>query len=359
MRYLLSLFATALLFTGTLAQSLRPGFDKAEYIELLKVSAQFGDSSYTSKFPAPQHYKLAYRSPVVGLQNRWDLWTNPSTAVLSIRGTTTSSVSWLANFYAAMVPARGELQLSAGETFTYELASNPKAAVHVGWLVATAFLAKDMLPKVDSCYRKGIKNILIVGHSQGGGIGFLLTAYLYNLQKRGQLPADIRFKTYCSAGPKPGNLFFAYEYEALTQNGWAYNVVNSADWVPEVPISIQTINDFNVTNPFRNAPAAIKKQKLAQRIVLNYVYKQLSKPTLTAQRNYQKFLGQFTSRSVQKNLPGFQSPAYYSSNNYVRTGTTIVLLADNDYYAKYPDSEKEVFIHHFHQPYLYLTNKLP
>lgn len=341
-------------------QKLKSGFDKAEYIELLKVSAQFGDTAYVKAFPAPQRFKLAYRSPVVGLDNKWDLWTdNQSVAVLSIRGTTANSVSWLGNFYAAMVPASGAVQLSARDTFRYELAVNPRAAVHIGWLVGTGFLVNDMLPKIDSCYRTGIKDVLIMGHSQGGAIAFLLTAYLRSLQKQSRLPADIQFKTYCSAGPKPGNLYFAYEYEAATQPGWAYNVVNSADWVPEVPMTIQTINDFNATNPFAGAPTLIKKQKLLKRIALKYVYNSLSRPALKAQKNYQKYLGNIASKTVSKNLNGYVSPAYYNSNDYVRTGATIVLLADSAYFRQYPNSKEKVFVHHFHAPYLYLAQQLP
>jgi hypothetical protein len=44
---------------------------------------------------------------------------------------------------------------------------------------------------------------------------------------------------------------------------------------------------------------------------------------------------------------------------YVRTGNTIVLLANDDYYAKFPDNRENVFIHHMFDPYLYLTEKLP
>ncbi|GAB3538985.1 lipase family protein [Spirosoma fluminis] len=359
---LLSYYVVVSLLYGTSAfgQKLKPGFDKAEYIELLKVSAQFGDSTYVKAFPAPQQFTLTYRSPIIGLDNRWDLWTdNQGKAVFSLRGTTANSVSWLANFYAAMVPAKGELQLDSTQKFTYELASNPRAAVHVGWLISTAFLARDILPRLDSCYRRGIKDMIIMGHSQGGAIAFLLTAHLRNLQKQAKIPADIQFKTYCSAGPKPGNLYFAYEYEAATQNGWAYNVVNSADWVPEVPISIQTINDFNTTNPFKGAPALIKNQKLPQRIILRHVYNSLSKPALKAQKNYQKYLGRVASNTVKKNLTGYLPPEYYNSNDYVRTGNTIVLLADTDYLKQYPDSKEKIFTHHFHPPYLYLANKLP
>lgn len=353
------LASVCLLDCPVIAQKLKPGFDKAEYIELMKVSARFGDSAYVKTVPASQQYTMVYRSPVVGLDHRWDLWVSKdSVAVISIRGTTVNSISWLANFYAAMVPAKGVIQVAQNEKFTYELAQDPKAAVHVGWLVGTAFLVKDILPKLDSCYKSGVKNVLLIGHSQGGAIGFLLTAYLYNLQRSGRLPNDIRLKTYCSAGPKPGNLYFAYEYEALTQQGWAYNVVNSADWVPEVPFAVQTLNDFNVTNPFVNAKGIIRKQKWPNRVVLRYVYNSLSRPALKAQKNYQKYLGRLASNTVRKNLNGYVAPAYYKSNNYVRTGSTIVLLADSAYLKQYPDSKEKIFTHHLHQPYLYLINKL-
>ena len=341
-------------------QRLKPGFDKDEYIEMLKVSAQFGDSTYVRAFPAPQQFKLVYRSPVVGLENRWDLWTNNrGTVVLSLRGTTASSVSWLANFYAAMVPAKGELQVSDTQKFMYELADSPLAAVHVGWLVSTAFLANDILPKVDSCYRAGSKDVLIMGHSQGGAIAYLLTAHLRHLQKQARLPADIQLKTYCSAAPKPGNLSFAYDYETATQIGWSFNVVNSADWVPEVPLTVQTVNDFNPTNPFVGAPALLKKQKFLKRIVLRRVYNDLSKPSLKAQKNYQKYLGKIASNTIKKNLTGYVPPTYFNSSDYVRTGATIVLLGDSTYTKKYPDSKEKIFTHHFHQPYLYLAEKLP
>lgn len=351
-----ALLGGLLLTSAVAAQPLQPGFDKAEYLELLKVSAQFGDSSYTAKLPKPQRFRSVYRAPVVGLDNLWDLWTDGgNTVVINLRGTTTNSVSWLANFYAAMVPAKGDLQLSDRETFAYHLADNPRAAVHVGWLVATAFLSKDILSKLDSSYRKGVRNVLIMGHSQGGAIGYLLTAHLYNLQRQGKLPADLRLKTYCSAGPKPGNLYFAYEYEAMTQGGWAYNVVNAADWVPEVPFSIQTVQDLNVTNPFAGADQAIKKQPFLKRLVLRRVYNDLSKPALKAQKNYQNYLGRIAAKTVQKNLNGYVPPAYYNSNHYVRTGAIVVLQPDSAYYRRYPDSRTAVFVHHFHAPYLYLV----
>ncbi len=348
-----------LLFVSSLSAQLRPGFDKSEYLDLLRVSAQFGDTSYASKLPPALGYRMLYRSPVMGLQNRWDLWTGPNnTGIISVRGTTQNEVSWLANFYAAMVPARGSLQLGKDERFDYDLASNPSAAVHVGWLTATGFLSKDMLPRIDSAYRGGVRNWLIVGHSQGGAIAFLLTAHLYSLQRQGKLPTDIRFKTYCSAGPKPGNHYFAYEYEAMTQEGWAYNVINALDWVPQSPFSVQTVDDFVPINPFVDAKGFIRKQKWPRRWALNIGYNQLTKPSRKAAKKYEKFLGEFVSKAIRKNLPGFESPAYVRSSDYVRAGNTIVLTPDSSYLQAYPQKEGQYFVNHLHGPYYFLTERL-
>ena len=359
--YIIVLIIIAQSFSAhTFAQNLKPYFNKAEYRELLLISAKTNTpDNDTFDLPEPLCHKMIYRSAVVGLDNRWDLWINDtcSVAVISIRGTTKNSESWLSNFYAAMVPAKGKLTIAENKTFEYELAENNRAAVHVGWLLSMAFLAEDIVPKIDSLYKTGIKDFLLMGHSQGGAIDYLLTAYLYNLQQKQKLPADIRFKTYCSAAPKPGNLYFAYHYESLTQNGWAYNVVNSADWVPETPISIQTLDDINYTNPFKNAKSEIKKLKFPKNIYLKKVYNKLDKPTKKAQKSYEKYLGKMTSKVISKKLNGFVAPPYCSTNNYVRTGATIVLFADNDYYNHFPDDDKKMWVHHFYKPYFYLLEK--
>lgn len=348
---------------GVQARPLHPGFDKAEYLELLRLHARIADTAFFGQIPRPTRFRMVYRSPILGLDNRWDLWTSPdSVAVLSIRGTTANSVSWLENFYAAMLPAKGELKLSATRTFSYELSTHPQAAVHAGWLLGMAFLADNIVHKVDSCYQRGIRDFVVMGHSQGGGIAYLLTSHLRALQRQQKIPADIRLKTYCSAGPKPGNLYYAYDYEAQAQSAtgsWALDVVNSADWVPEVPISIQTIRDFNTTNPFTNAKEAIGKQKLPQRLVLSYLYRQLERPTRKAQRAYQKYLGTVVGKRVAKQLEGYQPAPYYPSSNYVRTGTMIVLYADAAYRQRYPDVKGKIFQHHLFEPYYYLAQKLP
>lgn len=344
---------------GAGAQPLQPGFDKEEYLEILRVFSRQGDSSFFKDLEAPRDYTMQYRSGITGLDNRWDLWDNgKGRVVISIRGTTIKAVSWLENFYAAMVPATGTLKLSATEQFDYDLSDHPHAAVHAGWLLGMASMMPDMRRKIDSCIGSGVRDFIIMGHSQGGAIAYLTTACLRRWQQKGVIPASVRFKSYCSAAPKPGNLFFAYSYEHMAGN-WSYTVVNSADWVPEVPMSIQTLRDFNTTNPFVHAKDIIRKQPFPKNIVMRYLYNRLDRPIRRAQRRFEKYLGRKAGGFVKKQMPGMELPVFYKSNNYMRCGNIIVLYADKEYYERFPeDSKSNIFAHHMMDPYVYLAQRL-
>lgn len=360
------LFLSFLLTFNGFAQHLQPGFDKEEYSETLKINQKthikLDQWATDSLVPLPEHYTFEYRSPVVAFDNIWDLWMHREQpiAMIAIQGSIQTEASFLANLYAAMIPATGSIQLEDDYIFNYQLSQSSKAAVQVGWFVAMAYLSKTILVKIDSCYQSGIKDFILTGHSQGGGITYMLTAYLHYLQVNKQLPADIRFKTYCSAGPKPGNLFFAYDYENYTAGGWAYNVVNTEDWVPQVPFTVQTIDDFPATNPFAYALPIIRKQKFPKNLVLKSVYNKLSKPSKKAQRNYEKYLGKMVSKAVKKQLPAFRTPEYYHSNFYVRTGSTIVLTPDASYYQHFQMETKPptIWQHNLPEMYLYLLDRL-
>jgi len=339
------------------AQNLKPGFDPEECRQMLYISARTSaNKEYAAQFPEPG-FKMLYQSQPFGFDNLWDLWENDkSQGVISIRGTTGKPESWLANVYAAMVSANGYLVLAPGDTFHYKLAKNPNAAVHAGWLTSTGFLAKQIVPKIDSLYKKGVKNFFITGHSQGGAIAYLMTAYLHYLVVDKKLPSDIVFKTYCTAGPKPGNLEFAYDYESYTQLGWAYNVINAADWVPQVPFSIQTTDDYAKTNPFKNAKKMIKKLKFPIDLVLGSIYSKMEKAPKKARDNFKKYLGNMIVKVIKKNKKDFVAPAFYNSSYYVRTGNIIVLTPNEEYYTKFAESDSNIFVHHFHNPYLYLMD---
>ena len=354
------LVLTCIIHFTSLSQNLKAGFDKTEYIELLKAYSRWGDSNFYAGIEKSKKFKQVYRAPVVGLDNCWELYkSEDNIAVISIRGTTKNATSWLVNMYAAMAPAKGSIHLSDSLEFSYELAKDSKAAVHVGWLIATAFLSPDIIAKIESNYQTGTKDFIIMGHSQGGAIAYLLTSHLRQLQESGKLPKDVRFKTYCSAAPKPGNLYYAYEYEHQTAGGWSYNVVNTVDWVPETPISIQTIDDFNNTNPLGFIDVLIKKQKFPKKLLARKVYNQLTKHPIKAQKKYEKYLGDMASKFVTKQYPQFKAPEYYNSNNYVRVGTFIILKPDESYYQNYPENSKQYFTHHGIKPYILLAEKLP
>src|ERR1700744_4107784 len=63
------------------SQNLKPGFDKAEFIELLKLTAKHTDPNHFSDVPYPDKFKLVYRSGNIGLDNAWELWKSPDNAI--------------------------------------------------------------------------------------------------------------------------------------------------------------------------------------------------------------------------------------------------------------------------------------
>jgi len=257
-----------------------------------------------------------------------------------------------------MVPANGKLHISDSEEFTYNLATNPKAGVHVGWLLGLADLSKTILPKIYWLNQvKGIKNFIIMGHSQGAAIACLLRSYLGDLQSKQLLGNDITFKTYCSAAPKTGNLYYAYDFDFITRNGWAFTVVNAADWVPETLFSVQTLTDFNPVNPFTNVGGVIKKQHLITRWFIKYKYNRLKNGVRHAQKRFERNLGGMVFRFVHKILPQLKEPQYVHDNNYQRAGVPIVLQPDEEYYKLYPDTGSNIFVHHMFAPYYLLAKR--
>jgi len=345
------------------AQGLTPGFDKQEYLELLSIVSSQADTLKPGPnyLAPPKGYERIYQSPEVGLKNRWDFWLSHDrqTMVISIRGTVNNAESWLENFYCGMVSANGALKLNDSTTFVYRLAKDPKATVHVGWTIGLAYMAPDIVSRVKEQYEEhNVKNIRIIGHSQGGALAFLLTSYLKYQIEDGALPTDLHIKTYCSAAPKPGNLFYAYDYDFITRGGWAFNIVNAVDWVPETPFSLQTLEDFNQLNPFENMEQVLNKQKpFYVKWYLKHAFGKLDKSTKKARKNFEKYLGKALFKQVKKTLPQLQEPTYAHSLNYMRAGVPIVLQPDENYYKLYPDTGKNIFMHHALKPYAYLVER--
>ncbi len=352
---LLSLFVLSSISFGQ--NKLKPGFDAVEYGEALKVSAHQGDTPWVkAPLPLPEGYRMVYRSPVVGLDNRWDLWLrDDSVAVISIRGTTIKPTSWLEDFYSAMVPAAGTLTAGKNNVFRYRLASDTNTYVHIGFLLGLAYLAPTIIQEINEYYNKGVKDFIIMGHSQGGAISYLLTSYLHYLDK-GIIPDDIRFKTYSSAPPKPGNSYYAYDYEFITRGGWSYRIINELDWVPQMPFTVQTKFDFNKNGLFYSVDTAIADLGLMQKIVYALLKRSLIGDVDEARDVLIKYLGEKLYGSVEKNLPGFKEPRFVKSMEYMTCGSPVILKPTSEYLAAFPYEKgvRGIFVHHNLDAYYYL-----
>lgn len=363
MRKIVYLLSLGFVISVSLAQlKLKPGFDAVEFAELLKVSAHQVDTPWVNvQLPYPDKYKMVYRSDTLGLANRWDLWVrDDSVAVISIRGTVPSFTSWLEDFYVPMVPAIGTLVLGNKNIFLYQLASDSNAYVHTGFLIGLAHLVPKIIEKINESRQNGIKDFIIMGHSQGGAIAFLLRSYLYYLQP-GVIPDDVTFKTYSSAPPKPGNIFYAYDYELITGGGWSYRVVNVVDWIPQFPITVQTKFDFSKSSPFAafDTSANFSSLNFIEKFLIGYAELEMSNALDEARDLIKRYLGEETYAMVKQKLPGFKEPDYVNSMYYMVCGTPVILRPGADYYAMFNKAQgnNRLFDNHFIGSYYYLLQK--
>ncbi|MES2777722.1 MAG: lipase family protein [Bacteroidota bacterium] len=334
---------------------LKPGFDAKEYLQMLDVFQLQNDTAAVPKMPASvRDMQHLYQSPELGLLNRFDIWLRPDkVGIICIRGTIPKPNSWIENFYSAMIPAIGSLQLNDTTTFNYKLAADSGAKVHVGWTLGLGHMMPSMVKQINNLYEKGVKEIIIFGHSQGAALAFLTRSYL---QYADGVAKNIFYKTYASAAPKPGDLNYAYDFDFITRGGWGMRVVNNLDWVPETPFSIQTLKDWNQANPFINLENLTGEQKWIVKWYLNSVVNKMDRSTRKAMERYQKYLGKKIGGMVKKSLKEYSYPQYANSMNYMTTGTPVILMANGAYKAKYVFNGKNIFVHHLLGPYRFLVN---
>lgn len=341
---------------------LKPGYDKAELTMLLPVMERTYDSSDIGGFktPEPKNIKRVFRSKVSPLMNRFDVWlTEDKKAVLAIRGSIvdTAALSFTAAFYVPMVPAIGKIKMSDIKTFDYKVAELKEAGVHLGMLLALGHISDELLEQIKKQYADGIRDFIILGHSQGSGIGFLATSYIRYLQKDGKLPADFRLKTYNLAAPKTGNVQYAYDFEKITMGGWAMSVNNVLDWVPSIGVTLQAAQDFPKISPFLNLKGFFTD--------VNY------KPGAKFDETATKFLGAIPSagdevrKIIHENvypkvlnaMPGYVEPELLKTTDFERAGLNIPMVPNADYYKLFPNdpAKSQVWENHSVYPYYILV----
>ncbi len=339
------------------SQSLKPCFDPQESEDLLKLNFAFLDTVRSNPFKEfLEGYNIHYRTPAVGLDNSCDVWLRKDgTVVMMLRGTTANMQSFLADFYCAMIPASGTVQLSGNKKFDYKLAEDPRAAVHAGFLIGFVYLADNLKPLLDELYSKGHRNFLVAGHSQGGALCYYFGAWLHYLEKAGRYK-DIVVKTYASAAPKMGNMYFAYDYDNANLSQWSYSIVNTLDPVPEMPFTTQQVDvDMNEPNPILNLMQRFDDMPLLKRIVLKSAFNKMRKRARKSSEAYQKYLGKYVGNFIHQSLAGIQLPPTVPSTYFVRPGVPITLTAHQPYLDYYKDAPK--YFHHGVDPYRFLLHQ--
>ncbi|MBE0646486.1 MAG: hypothetical protein IH596_01760 [Bacteroidales bacterium] len=338
--------------------SLVPGYDKTELISLLPVIERTYDSTDLGNFktPAPVHYTMKYRSPESPLKNRFDIWqSDDGKGLISIRGTILdpAGMSFAAAFYTLMVPASGTVKISDSNTFEYKLAEIQGAGVHLGLLLGLGCMATDILSQIDLLYQDGIRDFYILGHSQGSGLANLATSYLLYLQKDGKLPSDIRFKTYCVANMKSGNLWYAYDYENLTSGGRAFSIQNVVDWVPTVPPTVQNSTDEPPLSPYTDIHAFFIMSHYPPGPKFDAGFEQYSKLIPGTVEFLLNVVREIVSPKIHEALPQFVEPETMKSYDFVRMGITIPLIPDSSYFAKFPVNPEPFNVWENHSIYPY------
>ena len=159
-------------------QKLKSGFDATEYLEVLHLEWAHQDSGKYAPTSIPKNYKRLYRSPEVGLKNKFDFWLRDDSVGVFCLRFTVGGESWLENFYSGMIKSSGTLTINDSTHFDYKFSNDQKALVHHGWAIGIAHLAPLITEKIREYSKKGIKEYIFIGHSQGAALTFLMRSYL-------------------------------------------------------------------------------------------------------------------------------------------------------------------------------------
>ena len=217
---------------------LQKGFDPQEAKEMIMIC-----NSYTylhlyrdDEEMIPIGFSKTYASPSLGMDNAFQIYTHGNVGAINFRGSTANKFSWLANMYSEMLPVEGQIKVK-DILFDYKMGQDTASSIHSGYTLALAFLHQDLLKQIKVLNERGIYDILITGHSQGGALAVLTRAYLANLKPEVLDPKN-KFKVYAFAMPMVGNSSFINEYnKAFSIPEMSFGMVNPEDIVPSMPLS--------------------------------------------------------------------------------------------------------------------------
>ena len=320
--------------------------DQKESIDMIQLCNSFThiDIFGDDKDILPEYYTKVYTSDVYGLDNKYQIYTNDDRLIITFRGSTDKMESWLENMYAVMIPAEDSITLN-GKVFNYKFAEDKHAAVHSGYALGIGFLIDDILLNINSLSKNDKKQLVITGHSQGGALANMLTAYLNNLPKE-EIPNIASITTYAFAAPMVGNKEFVSEYNVrYYKTGISNNFINPVDPVPKLPISYNdtTYLSQNLKDIFTASPFNVKKMLVdgAMNIFGHYV------------NTANEVVATQVLNRINKDVAEVEMPEGLYAFNYTPIKYQYLLPI-----SVYPDSTQKEPIMFQHAPYNYYTSML-
>lgn len=368
----LLILLTVCVSSAVIAQH-KSGIDPQEVKEMIALANSYpyldlyGDDSAI----LPKGYKRVYTSPVVAMDNMFQVYTKDKTGVISFRGSTDKKSSWLENIYSAMIPIKGKIKIP-NRTFDYQFGEDTASHVHSGYALSIAYLEPLVIEQIQELNKRGIYKIYITGHSQGGALSILMRAQLEYGSKK-HISSKNDFKVYTFAQPMSGNNSFAKEYtKKFCANGMSYSFVNPDDMVPQMPTSYNdtTFLRDNLVAMFSKDEQIDKSQLVKQGLMLLFEEK--------LRGTVHKF-GASVSKQIQKELGEVSLPEPTQSINYSQVGNQVLLpppyyplemkdstlLNDQEWLTRYPRDENGIFLNknvykktsmsQNHKPYNYYT----
>lgn len=318
MRILIYLFYLASTFSfGQAKKEFNP--DLATDLMQLNSSFTFQDLYGEDTRIIPKDYKKVYASAVIGMDNKFQVFEKGKTAVISFRGSTAKTNSWIENMYSAMIPAQGSIKIDGIDT-PYNFANKDSAAVHSGYALTTLLLSPHVIEQIKKLNQKGIYQIILSGHSQGGALTNMMRSYLENLVS-GTLSSKNQFISYAFANPMCGNKEFAEEFaERFEQNKTSYRIINPEDLVPKMPMHYE--EDASLLNTETIANWVLGKEKVDFRKLGSDMILRKMQKTLSA---YVKSSNKLIERIVSFSHVKIEMPEYVNDINFYQTGVLVSL----------------------------------
>jgi hypothetical protein len=311
----------------------KPGFDPKEALDLLALSGISEKPETTAVPNPPVGWQRLFSSPVIGpFQNLWQLWKQDATGryAVVLRGTVPQPGSVIEDLISVMVAGKGTI--SAGQdSATYQFAEESNASIHLGFAVGLLLLLKDpadgILARLKALVPSG-SEIYVTGHSQGAAMATLLRSYLH--YPNPDRPDGYSYKTYVYAQPKPGNDHYAADFEnRFSNDGYAFRITNSLDWVPQVPFTIELPGDIDEPNLLsawldKSVPFLIKTAFSTVRETIGGLQKLVAKHVQEWNDSAVRLL---LARGRQPStVTGSLSLPIVPSLNFVNAGTEIALI---------------------------------